>query len=144
MKSIFSSLGLLVLTVMFSSVSFARDYGDKDCNIFVIQAGNVITGGFGNYLSAKVAVSKSLIQRDFKKFQVRILGSENISPSKIEDSGKFMIFVFDKYAKGIEYRGNSASVVAFISNGIDRLFDNNDNVLLVQKHNWQYTNPRCE
>ncbi|MEQ1877888.1 MAG: hypothetical protein ABL958_14695 [Bdellovibrionia bacterium] len=136
----------LLLFVTALSLSFsanARDFGDKDCNIYVVRAGNVITGGHGNWLSATVAVSKDLIARDFQRPVVRIQGSENVAPTEVKDGGSKLLYVFTNYRRGIEYHGNSASVVAFISNGIDRLFDNNDNVDLVQRYNWQYTNPRC-
>lgn len=141
MKNLFVSL-LTLLAV--SSFVQASDFGDKNCNIFVSSAENVVTGGNGNFLSASIVISKDLISRHFQNYQVQILGSESVKPTKIEDKGQFMVFTFDMYAKGVEYRGNSARVVAFITNGVDRLFDNNDNVLLVSEHNWQYTNQRCK
>jgi hypothetical protein len=61
----------------------------------------------------------------------------------VQEVGNFLLYTFDKYAPGIEYHANSVSVVAFIDNGLDRLFDNNDSVILVQESNWQYKNPHC-
>mgnify|MGYP001004239806 FL=1 len=122
----------------------AADYGDKGCNIFVSDARNVITGGHGNYLSATILVSKDLINRDFQDYKVIILGSEAVQPTKVEDKGRFLEFTFDKYANGIGHHSATATIVAFITNGIDRLFDNNDIVNLVPKFGWYYTNPRCK
>ena len=136
---------LIVLSALLLTAAnaHAADYGDKNCNIYVSKAGNVITGGWGNYLSATVVVSKDLIDRHFQKYQVRIAGSDKVAPTKVEDTGRKLVFTFENYARGIEYHGNSATINAYITNGIDRLFDNNDDVDLVQRYNWQYTNPRC-
>ena len=136
---------ITVAALFLSSASaHAADYGDRDCNIYVSDAGNVITGGDGNYISATVVVSGDLINKYFQDYEVKINGYENAKPTRIEGKGAFLVFTFDKYRKGVEYHGNSARVEAYITNGVDRLFDNNDNVWLVRAHNWQYSNQRCK
>ena len=133
-----------LLFLLFSTSVFANDYGDKDCNIYVSYAANEITGGYGNFLNAEVVVKKELISKDFNNSKVRILGYEDIAPTFVQQRGNNVVFSFKRYAKGIVYHGNSATIVAYIDNGMDRLFDNNDNVVLVQRFNWYYTNPRCK
>lgn len=144
MKSLLTFVLLMTVTLSIGSISKATDYGDKNCNIFVVQAGNVITGGQGVFLSAVVAVSKNLINQDFKNYKVSILGSENIAPTRVTENGGYLVYTYDRYTKGIDYSKGVAFVTVSISNGIDRLYDNNDYVLLNGDHNWQYTNQRCQ
>ncbi|HLE10419.1 MAG: hypothetical protein A2504_15900 [Bdellovibrionales bacterium RIFOXYD12_FULL_39_22] len=138
-----SLLSFLILIMMNYAVD-AAEYDDRNCNIFVVSAGNIITGSSGNFLSATIAVSKDLIAKHYKNYQVKIVGNETSTPDDIVDVGNFLLFFFDKYTEGIEYHGNSANIKTYITNGIDHLFDNNDNVWLVREHNWQYTNQHCE
>lgn len=140
---------LLLLVSLFLNANIqASDFGDHDCNIFISSAQNVITGGNGNFLSAKVVVKKDLLNKYFQNYQVRIINythpsSEDFVPTEVVDNGNSVIFVFDKYTKGIDYSRNGASVEAYISNGVDRLYDNNHEVDLTQSSNWMYFNQAC-
>ena len=139
MKNVF----IFTISIFIISAASASDYGDQNCNIFVSKAGNEITGGFGNYISATVIVTKSIIYSDFQNYSVRISGYEDIKPTKVFDIGDKRMFTFQRFRKGIYNQGAKTTVIAYIDNGIDRLFDNNDNVVLERMHNWQYSNPYC-
>jgi hypothetical protein len=144
MKRLFV-LSFVSVSLLSSVPVMARDYGDRDCKVYVSTAQNEITGRSGNYLTATVMVKKTLLEGDFlsRTSKVRIQGFEDVAPSSIDDRGSEMAYQFTRYAPGIENHTQSAIVTAYIDNGMDRLFDNNDNVDLVAQFNWRYTNPRC-
>jgi hypothetical protein len=54
---------LFVFTFLFIVHSKGTDFGDKGCNVVLLEAGNYITGGLGNYYGASVAVSKSIMSQ---------------------------------------------------------------------------------
>jgi hypothetical protein len=143
MKNFKIVLACWVATVFQLGAVYASDYGDTSCQIFVAQASNEITGCCGNFINAEVWVSKSLIARDFKDFQVKIQHFESAEPTRVVDQGDYIAFEFSRYREGVYYRTHTADIQAYITNGVDRLFDNNDNVVLTREFAWRYTNPRC-
>lgn len=151
MKTFFSMLITSLSLTLVCSSAFAEE--DKDCQIFVVEAGNIVTGGHGNFISAKVAVAKQLVQNRFPNYQIKINKAEDVKPTTVKpttvtDAGDYLVFSFEKYRNGINYHGNRGTIVVYLTstndNGTDRLYDNNDNVWLVRDHNWQYTNQRCK
>lgn len=154
MKTLVPMCVLAFSFFLVGSSAKAANYDDKNCQIFVVEAGNIVTGGYGNFIFAKVAVSKELIDRDFHDGVPQIGGYESVKPNLVEEVGEFKVFTFNKkneekdyyegYRDGINYHNNTATIEVFISNGIDSKSDKNDNVWLVPQHNWQYTNQKCK
>jgi hypothetical protein len=142
-------IALLIGTLLTISVQ-AKDYGDKNCNIFITSAQNVITGGWGNYYSIKVKVTKNIIEQYYKDSTVSIsydVRGEWIttSESTIADLGSTFEYTFN-LPFGATYHQDVLEVTAFIDNKIDRLFDNNipfGNALLNSRNNWYYSNHTC-
>jgi hypothetical protein len=148
-KILMAVMGLLV-----ASQSYASDYGDKQCKIVLVVAENVITGGSGSFYEAKVAVSKDLLSQQYQGAFVRLQyngngpandGAGPAQPISSEDSGRYVTYLF-KLPFGAAYRSDTLRLIPYISNGIDRLFDNNfgeGEVLLERASNWRFNQGSC-
>jgi hypothetical protein len=130
--------------------SHARDYGDKNCNVVIVKAENEITGCCGNYYRATIAVSKTIIAQNFQKPDIRLQFNER-GLSKPEDiidvkeTSRYKIFSI-KLPFGASYHTDSLDLIAYVSNGIDRLYDNNfgvGQVSLEQANSWIFRQTRC-
>ncbi len=134
----------IILIVFFRVATYATDYGDKSCTIFVMDALKVVKdGGANNHLSLTVAMKKDVFTRDFKKYQVKLVEFPNAKVTWLDDRATHMLFHFENFAPGVISKYSQIKVTAFITNGIDSLFDYNDNVILTKQNDWQYRNPNC-
>ena len=137
------NLFFLLVSIISPTLSLANDYEDKDCQIFVSKAENEITGGNGNWLNADVVVKRTLIDQYYQAPQVKIVGFENKTPSAEFEINDAVIYRFTHFSPGVAYKYNTASIQVYVSNGVDRLFDKNNEVKLVPENRWIYSNPKC-
>lgn len=137
---------LFVFTFLFIVHSKGNDFGDKGCNVVLLEAENYITGGWGNYYRASVAVSKS-IMRQYNDPQVFLkYGRDKFEkPIDINDSGSYKVYYF-KLSFGATHQSQSMSMIPYIANSTDRLFDNNfgiGEVILNKSNNWRFIQNKC-
>lgn len=130
----------LLVSLLLAVSAQATDYMvDSDCKIFLISAKN-ISAERGNFLSARVAVAKTLLTEDYK---VRLEGFDQVSNSRIEAKGDYMIVIFDYFAKGIETVGQAVLIQPYLSFSDERLYDINETAILKQENNWNFQASRC-
>lgn len=138
---------LFVFTLLFIVHSKGNDIGDKDCNVVLLEAGNNITGGWGNYYDASVAVSKSIMKQYNNPQVVLHYGNDKIEkPISDKDIGKYKVYYF-KFSSGATYHSQSMNMIPFIANSTDRLYDNNfgfGEVILNRSNNWRFIQNKCK
>lgn len=134
------SLISLAVSLFFSVSAQATDYMvDSDCQIFVISAKNITTDR-GSFLSARVAVAKTLLTPDYK---VRLEGYDQVSNSRIETKGDYLIVIFDYFAPGVTMVAQSFLIQPYIAHGDERLYDINETAILREENSWNYQASRC-
>lgn len=157
-----NTLSFILCALLITSQAFAESYGDKHCNIYLVEARNIGTGCCGNYYSAQVALSKRIIASDFREFAIHLSYSNShfwaewgsIEPlSDPKDTGDYLIYNF-KLPFGAVHRSETIKFIPYVSNGIDRLYDNNFDpqkangtnayyVELKYQNNWWYKAQIC-
>ncbi|MBN8537287.1 MAG: hypothetical protein J0M15_09550 [Deltaproteobacteria bacterium] len=138
---------LFVFTFLFIVHSKGTDFGDKGCNVVLLEAGNYKTGGWGNYYGASVAVSKSIISQYNDPKVFLYYGTDKIEkPINSKDNGNYKVYYF-KLSSGATHYSQSMNMIPFIAYSTDRLFDNNfgiGEVILKGSNNWRFIQNKCK
>lgn len=139
---------VVIFGILFGMQVFAADFGDVNCHVVLTEAENVIIGGQGNYYQARVAVSKVIIAAFFQNPSVQLQHSGGlavVAPTSVTDNGSHWVYYF-KLNFGAYYYSRSLTLIPYVTNGIDRLFDNNfgrGEVVLANYNNWKFRQNRC-
>ncbi|MBK7963264.1 MAG: hypothetical protein IPK04_20010 [Bdellovibrionales bacterium] len=138
-------LFIISLLTILTSFSQAEDSGDKSCQVVLVRAQNVVTGGWGNYYEATVAVSKDLISKLSSDFKVKLVPHIEMAPVATSDTKNYTLFSF-KFEYGAYVISSYLNLIALVQDGTNSIYDSNFGtgmVSLNKDNNWMFVQSKC-
>lgn len=141
---------ILLLITILTAQTHAENLGDSNCNIVLLEAKKIITGGYGNYYQASVVVSKNFVAPFNSGYGVLLQYERNntiktINSIEMISTTDYIIFNF-KLPIGANDKSSYIKLIPFVLTNSNRIYDNNfglGSVTLTSTNDWQFNQSKC-